>query len=118
MSRGHASPYEVRCPHCDVSFPPETRKCIHCGGPTAKRGAAPLVRQWIEPDSERSASQSPAPIEPEPDPFFSMRPTAGEGAEGETDSSSLSRTLLRSLGTLIWVGLLIAFTLARNCGAE
>lgn len=23
--------YEVRCEHCDVSFPPGTRRCIHCG---------------------------------------------------------------------------------------
>ena len=103
MPRGHSSAYEVRCPRCDVSFPPETRKCVHCGGRTGRQAAAPLVEQWIEP---------------EPDPFFSMQPTAGEGGEGETESSSLPRTLLRSLGTLIWVGLLIAFTLARNCGAE
>jgi hypothetical protein len=23
--------YEVRCHHCDVSFPPGTKQCIHCG---------------------------------------------------------------------------------------
>jgi hypothetical protein len=23
--------YEVRCHRCDVSFPPGTRQCIHCG---------------------------------------------------------------------------------------
>jgi hypothetical protein len=25
--------YEVRCPNCNTSFPPETKRCIHCGGP-------------------------------------------------------------------------------------
>jgi hypothetical protein len=25
--------YEVRCPSCNTSFPPETKRCIHCGGP-------------------------------------------------------------------------------------
>ena len=25
--------YEVRCEHCRTSFPPETKRCIHCGGP-------------------------------------------------------------------------------------
>ncbi len=25
--------YEVRCENCRVSFPPETKRCIHCGGP-------------------------------------------------------------------------------------
>jgi hypothetical protein len=41
------SPYEVRCPRCDVSFPTETRQCIHCGGPTGKPGQ--VVRE--EPSS-------------------------------------------------------------------
>ena len=25
--------YEVRCENCKTSFPPETKRCIHCGGP-------------------------------------------------------------------------------------
>jgi hypothetical protein len=25
--------YEVRCESCRTSFPPETKRCIHCGGP-------------------------------------------------------------------------------------
>jgi hypothetical protein len=25
--------YEVRCERCKTSFPPETKRCIHCGGP-------------------------------------------------------------------------------------
>jgi hypothetical protein len=25
--------YEVRCEHCQTSFPPEAKRCIHCGGP-------------------------------------------------------------------------------------
>ena len=29
--------YEVRCPSCRTSFPPETKRCIHCGGPLGKR---------------------------------------------------------------------------------
>jgi hypothetical protein len=24
--------YEVRCESCRTSFPPETKRCIHCGG--------------------------------------------------------------------------------------
>jgi hypothetical protein len=24
--------YEVRCENCRTSFPPETKRCIHCGG--------------------------------------------------------------------------------------
>jgi hypothetical protein len=25
--------YEVRCENCRTSFPPETKRCIHCGAP-------------------------------------------------------------------------------------
>lgn len=25
--------YEIRCERCNTSFPPETKRCIHCGGP-------------------------------------------------------------------------------------
>jgi hypothetical protein len=25
--------YEVRCERCRTSFPPEAKRCIHCGGP-------------------------------------------------------------------------------------
>jgi len=24
--------YEIRCENCNTSFPPETKRCIHCGG--------------------------------------------------------------------------------------
>jgi len=32
--------YEVRCPSCRTSFPPETKRCIHCGGPLGAGGGA------------------------------------------------------------------------------
>lgn len=37
--------YEVRCERCQTSFAPETKRCLHCGGPlhsghiVASRGA-------------------------------------------------------------------------------
>ena len=40
ISRGRkSSPYEVRCLRCDVSFPVETKVCLHCGGRTSNAGA-------------------------------------------------------------------------------
>lgn len=41
-SRGETTVHEVRCPRCNTSFAPETRRCIHCGGPVGRRAAAPL----------------------------------------------------------------------------
>jgi hypothetical protein len=29
--------YEVRCENCKTSFPPETKRCIHCGAPLGGR---------------------------------------------------------------------------------
>ena len=117
--RQSASPYEVRCPRCDVSFPPETRKCIHCGGATGKSSAPAAVAEWIAQESGDSAATDPTPIEPDDGSIFSMETGGIETAEGEIEGrSSLSRTLLRSFGSLIWIALLIAFTLARDCGGE
>lgn len=36
--------YEVRCENCRTSFPPEAKRCIHCGGPLGG-GLAALLRQ-------------------------------------------------------------------------
>lgn len=38
--------------------------------------------------------------------------------EMSDEPSSVGRSLIRSLGGLVWVILLIGFTLARNCGGE
>ena len=112
--RSNASPYEVRCPRCDVSFPPETRKCVHCGGPTTKKGAA-TIEHWAPADLDRKTAGNSSPIEPEPSPIFSTEMGQPQTEDGEGESSLL-RTLLRSFGSLIWIILLVAFTLARNCG--
>ena len=34
--------YEVRCENCRTTVPPETKRCIHCGGPL---GESPL--RWV-----------------------------------------------------------------------
>jgi hypothetical protein len=43
--RGEPSPYEVRCPRCNTSFAPETRRCVHCGGPVGRPGAQRPARE-------------------------------------------------------------------------
>jgi hypothetical protein len=32
-----ATHFEVRCERCKSSFAPETKRCVHCGGPLGKR---------------------------------------------------------------------------------
>jgi hypothetical protein len=41
--------YEVRCERCRTSFPPETKRCIHCGGPLGG-GLAAMLRPGRVPD--------------------------------------------------------------------
>jgi len=46
--------YEVRCERCRTSFPPETKRCFHCGGPLG-----PGLGAMLRP--------GPLPGAPEPD---------------------------------------------------
>ena len=169
-----ASPYEVRCLRCDVSFPVGTRTCLHCGGPTEKPGEVvhddSLVFSEIDygigssgsasaPDSMSHRLRDSGPIEPVSESPFGMGGSAAMGGSSSTTGGSSSTTggsagtsigdairnavsetgrgrdrkndreletddaprsvfggLIRSLGGLIWVILLIGFSLARSCG--
>ena len=57
--------YEVRCERCKTSFLPETKRCIHCGGPLGgglsawiRPGAAPN-EPAAEPGGEEGRVQMP-----------------------------------------------------------
>jgi len=32
-----ATPFEIRCENCNVSFPVKTKSCLHCGAPLGTR---------------------------------------------------------------------------------
>lgn len=130
--RGKGSPYEVRCLRCDVSFPLETRRCIHCGGPTSSFGAAAATTTGMTGTTgplTPSSGTSPAPIGIETGgPFPWSRPREPEsprapganlpGAElpdPDEVPQSPGATLLRSFGSLIWIVALIGFSIARSC---
>ena len=61
--------------------------------------------------STTSAEDFPHPIEFLPD-------QGDRELEMSDEPSSVGRSLIRSLGGLVWVIVLIGFTLARNCGGE
>ncbi len=105
-----ASPFEVRCHRCDVTFPVETRNCVHCGGRLDPRDQSGILESVVEVDPDM-AGRSPMPIDVMADPVQ----TEGEDDEEPT---STGRSLIRSLGGFIWVIVLIGFTLARSCGGE
>jgi len=51
--------YEVRCENCRTSFPPETKRCIHCGGPIGG-GLGRLLPGGAAPSAEDGEEASPA----------------------------------------------------------
>lgn len=78
--------YEVRCENCRTSFPPETKRCIHCGGPIG--GGAP---SWLP------GGGAPA--------------GASEGDEGE----SLPPSRVRNVLWLVTVVIAVVMSALRNC---
>ena len=141
-----ASPYEVRCPRCEVSFPVETKTCMHCGGPTGAPGqilsenpvlsstAPNRVEDFQMGGVAGSVEPTHAPIEPseespfshgdafDEDTYSEARKKRQSGAEAggqvlaeEEEQTSTGRSLLNSLGGVIWVLLLIGFSLVRSC---
>ena len=113
--------YEVRCPRCQVSFPVETRVCVHCGGRTAPAGT--VVPHEPPPEFDplhERAGRAPTSIEPSDEtPFVFRDSSAGEmaepGVESPSESPNLVRSILGNLGGFVWVLLLIAFSIARSC---
>ena len=122
-SGANRASFEVHCANCQVTFPVETRVCLHCGGPTTQAtydsaysadyttADAGYTERAIEPTNESPFSYGQADV-------GGARP-AGEPLEGEDGSEapvSLGRSLMRSLGGIIWVLLLIGYSFAQNCG--
>lgn len=107
MSPGAATPetYEVRCPRCRVSFPPETRRCLHCGAATVPPGAAEAA---VRPSDE--ARQEPRP--------FSLErpgPPGTGGGEAEVDETEArAGRLSRGLG-LLWILAVVGVSIYRAC---
>ena len=51
--------YEVRCENCRTTFPPETKRCIHCGAPL---GASPLRFAALGGPADPDAGEDEAPF--------------------------------------------------------
>lgn len=132
--KSKTSPYEVRCPRCDVSFPVETRKCMHCGGPTSKAGSMSLRDSFDESAFITLGESTPPDGSPSDSPFARAGGGGGSGPavaggvmqgssdpgplEADAESPSTLRSLVQSLGGVVWIVLLIAFAVARTCTGE
>ena len=106
-----AKVYEVRCPRCDVSFPPETRRCVHCGGKTgtARSGAARAVRPREFDESTDLASIAVGmDVDGQP---IRTQPLIEDSEEETTSRGGWARSAM----TLLWVAAAIGFSVLRAC---
>jgi len=103
------SHYEVRCPRCNVSFAPETRVCIHCGGRTVGSGKG--RRRGARMGLPDGGAQS------EDDVFIFQSADGAEPFPSEVgDEAEAPRAgFLRTAITIVWVLLAIGFSLMRAC---
>ncbi|MDG2049313.1 MAG: hypothetical protein P8M78_04040 [Myxococcota bacterium] len=105
-----ATVYEVRCPSCDVSFPPETRRCLHCGGRTdARSGFSRAARPPALDESTDLASISlGTDVDGQP---IRTHPLVEASEEESTTRGGWARSAL----TLLWVAAAIGFSVLRAC---
>jgi hypothetical protein len=103
--------FEVRCHHCEVSFPLGTKRCMYCGG---KPSAGPPQVEFLgmremeahTVPAERSAPGLPRPRKAE---------LEQEGEAEEEEQLSLRQTLPRVAMSLAWVVLLVVVSIYRAC---
>lgn len=107
--RSERAQFEVWCPRCNVSFPIGTRRCLHCGGATVPPNA--IHEETATIDFVGNAA-GPSIFEQRDE--LTMRPEELEENRGER---GLGKSILGSLGSLLWIALFIAISLAnRTCG--
>ncbi len=104
--------YEVRCDNCTVSFPPGTKKCLHCGGRIGSRRRpappAPTMRAQTEAPPDFFADQRPLP--------HGMTDFAQLGADSEGDQeASGPRRFLRLGVNVLWIVGAILITVLQMC---
>ncbi len=90
MKTDRSHTYEVRCEHCQASFAPGTRQCVHCGR---------KLRRWR---AQAGVATSPAAVH----------------LELETEPEEVEfkrRGALGSIFTTVTVGLAILVSLYRSC---
>jgi hypothetical protein len=106
--------YEVRCTHCEVSFPPGTKQCLHCGGRIGRR-----LRQAPPPPVMRSQNEQPSDFlaygadSPPEGKLIDLSELAAD-SEDEARSSSPRRAVRLGVNVL-WIFGALMITLAQMC---
>ena len=118
MRNPKGSFYEIRCQRCDVSFPPETKVCVHCGErirpqrqvltsiPALEDAFQGIIPAAALEDKSSSAAfpGSPGMEIPEDSP---------EAIEEEEEQPRFSKS--RLLGNLVWIVLAVLASAFQVC---
>ena len=99
--------FEVRCHRCNVSFPPGTKVCLHCGGRTGEP-AAPVLLSALGALTRADDADAGLPSQ---DGELAEAPAGDEAEPGR-------RSLFGTAMSLFWVLLLVAGYLFRSCASE
>lgn len=115
--------YEIRCQRCDVSFPPETKVCMHCGERIRPQSQVLTSSSSLEealmnvlPSDVRERAQR----EYEPQP--SVEKVSAESNFGEVDTPHEAEgteeprfSKSKLLGNLVWIVLAILASAFQVC---
>lgn len=105
--------YEVWCHSCNVTFPPEQRRCLHCGGRLRPERPGRRLRE---------AGQGELVIPPmgfdQSFPMSEARPGAGGSSEASVEEEPVRRSLIRAGMTVLWMVLLAAGYAWRSCSQQ
>ena len=100
--------YEVWCHSCNVTFPAETRTCLHCGGRTRPERPRRTLRgsevEVFAPTIDLGGGRSSGVP-----PFTDFSESPAEEAE------PVRRSMMRAGMTFLWFVLIAGFTAWRAC---
>ncbi|MEM7411239.1 MAG: hypothetical protein AAF430_13465 [Myxococcota bacterium] len=94
---GPQTPFEVYCYQCQVTFPAETRRCLHCG---AKVGARGMGQRF----------------EPVPASEHGTGPPSPQDVLEEEEAESRTQLARRFGGLAVWGLIALSAILTRLCG--
>ncbi len=119
MRNPEGSFYEIRCQRCDVSFPPETKVCIHCGERIRPQRqvltSIPALEdafQGIIPADALAGKSSSAVLPGSPGMEIPENPS-GAIEEEEEEQPRFSKS--RLLGNLVWIVLAVLASAFQVC---
>jgi hypothetical protein len=103
--------FEVRCDHCEVSYPVGTKRCMYCGG---RPGHKPMFARQVGFDPLGEIEVLNDPFEPDVPPIRRSESPLESIEEDEAEQQPRS-SIFRLLGNMSWIILFAVLTLYRAC---